>query len=506
MIHNKIAFAALLAGTLLAGARARECLTNETDPAPWYLSHSLTLTSPDQLIPLADCETIIGDIDIHKDFSGSIVLNAVTNFTGRIMGDVHADNTGLDAIEMPNLVYIVDFRLYRVLGVNSILMPKLESVTMQLDITQGAEDAVMDFGALTKVNIIDIAGTWTNVSFPALETVDSFYIYTDPSRELVNNRADPVDIDLSALTSVRDLAVFGHVRSLSTPNLEFLGEAEELAYPREVTTGGLRVVANYTDFSGIFLPALRELHGTLAVEGHISIIDLYDLAQTDAEITVNAASPVEIYSALEKAGEIDIRGDLAVINFTNLTRATALNIAPNPNTKLHCPADLIHTYRNTNYPDEPSFCDAESLELAGKTTYTPAVPSPSSSSTPSYTPTPTPSFTPTPTPSSSGGKLGAGGEAGIAVAAVAAGAFLIGSFAVRRRNKRRLGREDGSTRVGARGSATQAAPKGNRGQGSYRPASASVSAFVPAPASVSGDIVEALPRHSEDVAPPPYSR
>ncbi|RDW81426.1 uncharacterized protein DSM5745_04983 [Aspergillus mulundensis] len=503
MIHNKITLAALLVGTLLTGTRARECLTNETVPL-YGFSHSLTLTAPDQLTPLGDCETIVGDIRIHPDFAGSLVLNTVTNFTGRILGNLDADNHGLEAIEMRNLLSITDIRLYRIWGVRSIQMPRLESVAWQLDLIQGAENAVMDFGALKTVNMIDIAGTWTNVSFPALETVGStLHIYTDPSREIVNDRLDAVDIDLPVLESVRDLRVIGHIQSLSTPKLEALGEPEEVAYPKEVNTGGLQVVANHTDMSGVLLPSLRELHGRFALDGHMSIIDLYGLEQTDATITVNAASPVEIYSALEEAGEIDIRGDLAVINFTNLTRASKLDIIPDSDSKLHCPASLIHAYRNINYPDEPLFCNAESLALAGKTSYTYNETSATSSTpTPSYTPTPTPYFSPTPTPSSGagGGKLGAGGEAGIAVAAVAAGAVLIGSFAVRRYNKKRDTGDDATAEIGTGESGPRAAPKVHRGHAAHGPVSAA------APPVATGERAEVLPRHSADVAPPPYSR
>ncbi|KAL4999500.1 hypothetical protein BDV10DRAFT_164953 [Aspergillus recurvatus] len=481
MISNKIALALLLVGALPIGARARECLTNETVPL-YGARHSLTLTHPDQLIPLDGCEILTGDIRIHRDFSGSLVLNSVTNLTGEILDNVDADNGGLEAIEMLNLLSITGIRLYRTWGLRSIQMPRLERVAGQLDFIQGPEDSWMDFSALKTVNIIGIAGTWTNVSFPALETVGSgFEIFTDPSREIVGDRTDSVDIDLPALTSARDLRVIGHVRSLSTPKLEALGEPEEIARPKEVPQGGLLVVANHTDLSGVFLPSLRELHGRFALDGHISTIDLYGIGYTDATITVNAASPVEIYSALEQAGEIDIRGDLAVINFTNLTRAAKLDIVSD--FEVHCPASLIHAYRNINYPDEPSFCDAESLALAGKTLYTydtTATPSPM----PSPSSTPTPYYTPTPTPGSGGGKLGAGGQAGIAVAAVVVGCFLIGSFIVRRNKKHH--KRDNATTV------TTVGP--------------TAGTVIVDDANAAGNSAEYLPRHSADEPPPVYSR
>ncbi|OJJ63359.1 hypothetical protein ASPSYDRAFT_224678 [Aspergillus sydowii CBS 593.65] len=158
-----------------------------------------------------------------------------------------------------------------------------------------------------------VAGTWTNVSFPALEKVDpSLEIPTDPFTEIVNDRTDAVDIDLPGLVSVRDLVVNGHVRSLSTPKLESLGELEDDARRLEITQGGLLVVSNHTDMAGVFLPSLRTLHGLFELVGHLPTIDLYGLRSTDATFTVNASSPVEIYSALEQAGEIYLRGDVAM--------------------------------------------------------------------------------------------------------------------------------------------------------------------------------------------------
>ncbi|BCS25706.1 uncharacterized protein APUU_50417S [Aspergillus puulaauensis] len=464
MITDMITLAVLLLGALPI-VHARECLTNETAPI-YAVSHSLTLTSPDQLIPLEDCETLIGDIEIDISFSGSIVLNSVTNFTGQLVSFPDGYNTGLEAIEMRNLRTIQVIRLNRIQGLRSIQMPRLEEVSGKLDFSQEAEDAWMDFSALRSFLMSSMTGTWTNVSFPSLEKVtSSLVIFTAPSTDIVNDRA-AVDIDLPALVSVRDLVVEGRIRSLSTPKLERLGKTEEDARPLEVSQGGLLVVSNHTDMSGVFLPSLETLHGRVDLVGHIPTIDLYGLKSTDAAITVNASSPVEIYSAIEQAGDIALRGDLAVVNFTNLTRAANLDI--NSGIEAHCSASLIHAYRNINYPNEPSFCDAESLALAGKTVYTG-----SNAQSPSPTPlsTPTPYYNPLPSRS---GRLSSVAEAVIAIAVIAAVGCLIGIFLRWRYNMKKF--------------------------------KAAATSTTTTPAVVGGPDTDVLPRHSADDPPPQYSK
>lgn len=164
------------------------------------------------------------------------------------------------------------------------------------------------------------------------------------------------------------------------------------------------------------------------------------------------------------------------MNFTNITRAEKLNIVSN--SEVHCSANLIHAYRNINYPDEPSFCDAESLDLAGKTVYT---------YTSSATPSPTPSASSVPThynPTPSGGKLAPDLQGGIAVVAIVAGGLLIGGFIMKYRRKNH--KRNDATNVTTRGLTAGTAAVSD--------------------ADATGGHSEALPRHSADEAPPPYSR
>ena len=235
---------------------------------------------------------------------------------------------------------------------------------------------------------------------------------------------------------------------------------------------------------------------------------MHGLRYTDATITVNAASPVEIYSALEQAGEIDIRGDISVwghfepaistidktdtahtlrrIKFTSLIRATKIDVVPD--SKVNCSANLIHAYRNINYPDEPSFCDAESLALGGKTVYTyKNSATPSATSSASYNPRAShnPKHSPRHSPTSSKVKLGAGYIAGIVVTAVVIGGIIIGGFIKERYQKRHMKRES------------------NTGVTTGLPTASTGAAYD---ADATGGLSDVLPQHSADEAPPPYSK
>lgn len=162
---NRYAFHIAIKQLANPSVYARECFTNETEPV-YAVSHFLTLTSPDQLTPLEDCETLIGDIEIDIAFSGSIVLNSVTNFTGRLVSFPDGYNTGLEAIEMRNLRTIQVIRLNRIQGLRSIQMPRLEEVSGKLDFSQEAEDAWMDFSALRSFLMSSMTGTWAKYVCP----------------------------------------------------------------------------------------------------------------------------------------------------------------------------------------------------------------------------------------------------------------------------------------------------------------------------------------------------
>ncbi|KAF9890848.1 hypothetical protein FE257_005419 [Aspergillus nanangensis] len=503
-MHYITLLTALLAGVLLPiNTLARDCLVNETtfnNYAP-----RMDLIEPSQLAQFDGCETLIGNIVISRHFTGKIELNTVTNFSGHISLD-EKPTYGLEAVSLPNVQYMESISLRGAWGLNSLHAPKLE-VLEDLVVTQVVEGGTLELPALRAVETLSLSGYWSSISFPSLETIDlGMWVYTDPTGEATDILV-PVDIDFPVLKETAGMFIEGQIKSLSTPMLEVLGDPQ--GWPR-----GLGMRANYTAMEGVLLPSLRELHGLFSIDGSVSAVDLGGMQNTSAPIKIDVDSPTKIYSGLEHAGNISVHGPLAVINFTNLTTATYMDITSEA-APISCPRALVDIYRYFSDPEEPPFCSNESIAAAGENPYldpgyTPSepvtgYPTPTSDSssdrgptpTPSYTPspTPTPVYTPTPTPGPGGGKLSTGAEAAIATGAALVGLVGIGGWIVARRRKRRVknvATASGRAAAGAGDAVSRGASRaaGNRNTSSGR----------------RGENKEALPRHSGDVAPPPYSR
>ncbi|KAL2814871.1 hypothetical protein BDW59DRAFT_17663 [Aspergillus cavernicola] len=348
----------LVVAALPAEIFAQECHTN---PDSGDNSDRLTISSPANLSAFDDCTSIIGNIVIDSAFSGSFVLNGVTNVSGAILMDEYEESHEMDAFEMLDLLYIESLNLPQAWGMERLQLPRVEHME-QLYFIQGVEESWFDVGALKTADVISMAGSWTNISFPSLESVSGgLTIVTDPSWS-ISDRTNPLEIHLPSLQEAQWMSIKGHVNILDTPNLEALGVRSNAA-PR-----GMEVHANYTDLSGVYLTSLEELHGELLLDGHIEAINLNGMYETNATITIRATSPVEIYSGLQDAGIINLSGELSSIGFEDIFQAETMNIESNIASQ--CPISLIQLYRQLHYPDEPTFCNSGSLSHAGPNTYT----------------------------------------------------------------------------------------------------------------------------------------
>ncbi|CEL08190.1 hypothetical protein ASPCAL11342 [Aspergillus calidoustus] len=514
MVHYTTSVAVLLVGALPLATLARECRTNGTSPEGYF--PRMDLTSPSQLAQFSECDTLTGYIHVSPDFKGTLELPAsVTNFSGYITRNYGQPTDGLDGVILPNVRSMESIELYGAYGVKSVSAPRLETLGRLLVEQAVEEGASLDFGALREVETIALAGYWSSISFPSLQEITfSMSVHTDPSREATDVLV-PVDIDLPVLKEAGQLSLYGQIKSLSTPLVEVLGRGNQHYYT-------LTLRANYTAMEGVFLPALQELYGEFRVNGSVSAVDLGGMKNASAPIKIDVETPIEIYSGLENAGRIFVRGPLAVINFTNLTTAADLNITTTSSTPLSCPRALVDIYRYFSDPDEPAFCNAESLSAAGENPYLnpdymPSYPvtgyatvtsdsaststwgyGSGSTPTPWWSPTPTPIYSPTPTPGGGGGKLSSGAEAAIATVAVVVGLVGIGGWVLARRRNRRA-------KSGGTGADSNAPGAGGSELGAVAAAGAGYTATTSRRGDA-GEEEERLPRHSADVAPPPYSR
>ncbi|THC92442.1 hypothetical protein EYZ11_008084 [Aspergillus tanneri] len=224
----------LIANPFFKGTFAPECHTHPNSNSD---NARLTLSTPEDLSVLSDCTTIIGDIFIKSTFSGSFVLNGVTNITGSISMAVYEESHRMNGIEMLDLLYIEGIYLPQTWGLKKLRLPRVERME-QLYFIQGVEEGWFDMEGLKIADIISVAGYWT--------------------------KPNPLEIYLPSLRDAHWASFRGYLSSLSTPNLEVLGS------PGGPDPGGMEVQANYTDLSGVYLSSLDKLYGELLLDGHIT--------------------------------------------------------------------------------------------------------------------------------------------------------------------------------------------------------------------------------------------
>ncbi|KAL6228662.1 hypothetical protein BDW75DRAFT_226512 [Aspergillus navahoensis] len=332
-LKNSLAAFALLP----VGVYARDCTTTTDEKT----NTPLKVSTPSDLSIFSGCTSITGDMIIDPTFTGSFILNGVRHFNGSISMDKNVWANGLTAIEMLDLLDITSIHLLQSWGLKNLNLMRLQHV-QQLEFIQGAPDALFNFGRLKSAEMIEIAGTWTNISLPALETVTSLTIATDPSWR-ITERAEPLEIHLPSLREAGWTSIRGHVSRFETPKLEKVGT------PNAAEPNGMEVLANYTDLQGVYLVSLRNLYGGLVLDGYIS-----GMVKTDATIAIRAESPMSIYSGLQDAGVIDLSGKFEAINFEDIFTATSLTISSS--TQIRCPSSLVEAYNKINYPSEATFC------------------------------------------------------------------------------------------------------------------------------------------------------
>lgn len=137
------------------GIHARHCFTN--DSLSLTNEHRLNLTHPDQLLAFDGCTSLAGNIYLQDNFTGAIVLNDVTNFTG-ILGSNSYDYN-LDSVEMLNVKYIQELDLHSAPRMNRVAMPRLERIE-HLSLQQYPEGSWFDFAALKFAGRVYIYGSY----------------------------------------------------------------------------------------------------------------------------------------------------------------------------------------------------------------------------------------------------------------------------------------------------------------------------------------------------------
>jgi hypothetical protein len=108
---------------------------------------------------LAGCTSIIGWLNIARNYTGSFVLNNITTITGGIgtYDDDSSESTGLTSIEASGLLSTQELRIYRAPMLNNVTFPDLTSIgNLKLDLT--SKDGEVYFPSLKNATTVSIYG------------------------------------------------------------------------------------------------------------------------------------------------------------------------------------------------------------------------------------------------------------------------------------------------------------------------------------------------------------
>lgn len=144
-----------------------------------YYTYPINYTgyiAPDSFVPVqilsqedlnnrsAGCTTIIGDVWIASNYTGTLVLHNVTNITGSIETVTSSSNSqvapqfNLTSIEMPDLVVVSGIFIASSQPLELLSFPKLTSSDNSLQFYTGYTPTNISFPALVNITDLSIIG------------------------------------------------------------------------------------------------------------------------------------------------------------------------------------------------------------------------------------------------------------------------------------------------------------------------------------------------------------
>ncbi|KAL4808255.1 hypothetical protein BDV18DRAFT_134528 [Aspergillus unguis] len=372
-MNTFIFLATVLAVGLPFGSLAQEpepCYTNATAAAQMSsLSFDtdgilLTVSSQAELDEaIAGCSTLVGNIQLSAAFAGPFTLNGVVNVTGEIymeyttlggytsLYEYVGSHENITSFEMLDVVYLQDLYL---LDVPDIRLPKVEYMRgFSLRTSSGGS---VDLGALREVSSFHTEGPSLSVNLQSLEIVTESILvcsqvnckFDDPS----SGHTLPTPVDLPALEYARRMEFNGTFSNFSMPKLRTIGST---GYPLDWS--GFSLFLRDEEMPPLDFAPLETLYGHLIVFGDVSDIRLSPIKSTTAWIHIETTVRAEIYSSLEEAGDIDIRGQIASVDVPNLTEVGEFSMSSTED--IPCTASLRKIYNQiietSIWP--PSWCN-----------------------------------------------------------------------------------------------------------------------------------------------------
>ncbi|KAL2810973.1 hypothetical protein BJX63DRAFT_433795 [Aspergillus granulosus] len=303
-LANALAVLPLSLGTL-----AQDCKTAED---------TITVSTPEDLdIFRGSCTTITGNIEISASYVDDFILEGVTDVVGNISIPDSTNPGTLGAFTVPDLVNVGAIILHQAIEIN---LPNLERAgDILLNPWLSGE---VNLRSLREVDNVWVYGGWRSVDLSSLETVHGKLEFSRPKSDSIfpADQVAPLEINLPALKTAKELDVGGYATSFSAPDLEALGDPDS-EYPYSL----LVAIRNHIE---VEFPKLQTLvGGNTMILGNIARISLPALAETSEVFEFNTETPVEIYSTIETATQFRLWGKIKSIELPNMVDLGSISFA-----------------------------------------------------------------------------------------------------------------------------------------------------------------------------------
>ncbi|OJJ00723.1 hypothetical protein ASPVEDRAFT_82281 [Aspergillus versicolor CBS 583.65] len=335
--------------------------------------------------PSLGCTILNGHIEIQSGYQGDVALDGVTEVHGNI-STVEDGAEGLGLFELYDLVTIDAIHLQGISG--DVHLPNLESIG-DLELVQKKDKGEADLGSLVEAENVLVLGSWTSTNFESLRTVakEIHFCGSTDCGIYPDTKFPYIAVDLPSLEETNHFEVAGTVNSVSVPNLEVVGYADQSANDG---SQGLRInIQEGGETLDFDAPKMHTLTGTLEVYGGVSGLSMGALGETNVGATINARAPLDIYSTIKTARHFYLWQE---IHSVYLPKMKDLGLVDTGYTsKLACNDTLYQLWgavadndRNPchgyDFPQDPA------TEVNGTSSATPsATPSPTSSGIPEST-------------------------------------------------------------------------------------------------------------------------
>ncbi|KAL4968480.1 uncharacterized protein BDV14DRAFT_167133 [Aspergillus stella-maris] len=227
-----------------------------------------------------DCRTIVGYLGFNQSYTGSFELRGVENITGAIAPTDYGKpflerQLQVTEVSLPDMKHIGELDFLLAAQLHNVSAPNLETAEM-IWLSEVADGCVVDFPKLRELDYLTFRGNYSRLEVPELRNVTSNLRIEDV--KITNDGL--LDVSLPSLESTWLFNVTGQTTGVSALKLKTVGDS--------------LTVTLHESPASLSLPALESVGSELDINGAIASLDLGSLLNTEATITIDTATPLNI--------------------------------------------------------------------------------------------------------------------------------------------------------------------------------------------------------------------